>query len=55
MGARKRGGRVMGREGGMEVLSFVYVCVCQGACVCVYLSNSIRGQVDEHEMQEVYR
>ena len=36
MGARKRGGRVMGRgEDGMEVLSLLYVCVCQGVCVYV--------------------
>ena len=58
MGARKRGGRVMGRgEEGMEVLACVCVCacLCQGVGVCMYLPNSIRGQVDELEMQEVYR
>ena len=57
MGARKRVGRVMGRgEEGMEVLVCVCVCVCVKVwVVCMYLSNSIRGQVDELEMQEVYR
>ena len=54
MGARKRGGRVMGRgEEGMEVLSLVYVRVCQG--VYVYVSSEGRGQGEEREVQEVYR
>ena len=38
MGARQRGGRVMGRgEEGMEVLSLLYVCVCVNECVYVYV------------------
>ena len=56
MGARKRGGRVMGRgEEGMEVLACV--CVCVKVCVCMYVfvSREGRGQVEEREMQEVYR
>ena len=54
MGARKRGGRVMGREEeGMEVLACVCACLCQG--VYVYVSSEGREQVDELEMQEVYR
>ena len=56
MGARKRGGRVMGRwEEGMEVLACVCACVCVKACMCMYVSSEGRGQVEEREMQEVYR
>ena len=57
MGARKRGGRVVGEgRGGYEgVVMCVCVCLCQGVGVCIYLSNSIRGQVVELETQEVYR
>jgi len=57
MGAMKRGGRVVGEGGGGYggVGLCVCVCLCQGVGVCMYLSNSIRGQVEELEMQEVYR
>ena len=58
MGARKRGGRVMGRgEEGMEVLACVCVRARVKVCmyVCMYVSSEGRGQVDELEMQEVYR
>ena len=54
MGARQRGGKVVGRvEEGMEVLACVCACLSQG--VYVYVSSEGRGQVDELEMQEVYR
>ena len=54
MGARQRGGRVMGRgEEGMEVLACVCACLCQG--VYVYVSSEGRGQGEERGMQEVYR
>ena len=31
------------------------MCVCVKACVCMYVSSEGSGQVDELEMQEVYR
>ena len=62
MGSVWDGGEETGREGDGEggggyggVGLCVGVCLCQGVGVCMYLSNSIRGQVDELEMQEVYR
>ena len=56
MGARKRGGSVMGRgEEGMEVLACVCVRVSRFVCVYVYVSSEGSGQGDELEMQEVYR
>ena len=46
----------MGRgEEGMEVLACACVCVSTSVCMCMYSSREGRGQVDELEMQEVYR
>ena len=39
----------------MEVLACVCLCVSRCVYVCMYSSSEGRGQVDELEMQEVYR
>ena len=45
MGARQRGGRVMGRvEEGMEVLACVCVCVCVCVKVCVFHVHVCQGE-----------
>ena len=46
MGARQRGGRVVGRvEEGMEVLACV--CVCRDVYVCLCMSSEGSGEEDE--------